>query len=288
MEQFWQTFINATMLTMLYALIASGLTIVLGIAGVLNFAHGAMYMLGGYVAYLFFEWLGLPFVLAPVLAFIMVGLLGAICERMLFRRLYGSLVPVLIVALGMVYIIESGVATGVGTRIKAVSPFITGTLEIFGATISTQRLVVVVVAAAVMLGLFYVINRTKLGREMRATAQDSETALLQGVNVNYIRALSMAIGCGLAGLAGALLAPVFSNLDPYMGSDIIFKAILIITIGGFGSIPGAFLAAILVGFVESFGYWWIGSWVSLVLFAIVMAVLLIRPTGMLGQPYSPR
>jgi branched-chain amino acid transport system permease protein len=287
MEQFWQTFVNAIMLTMLYALISSGLTIVLGISGVLNFAHGAMYMLGGYIAYWFFEWLGLPFAIALILAFLFVGLLGALCERILFRRIYGSLLPTLIVALGLVYLIESGVATGVGTDIKTVSPFITGTFNILGATISIQRILVIVVSAFVMLGLFYLINRTKPGREMRATAQDSEAALLQGVNVNYIRALSMAIGCGLAGLAGALLAPVFGMVDPYMGSNIIFKAILVITIGGFGSVPGAFVGALLFGFVESFGYWWIGSWVSLVLFAIVIIVLLVRPSGILGQSYSP-
>lgn len=287
MEQFWQTFVNAIMLTMLYALISSGLTIVLGISGVLNFAHGAMYMLGSYIAYWFFEWLGLPFAIALILAFLFVGLLGALCERILFRRIYGSLLPTLIVALGLVYLIESGVATGVGTDIKTVSPFITGTFNILGATLSIQRILVIVVSAFVMLGLFYLINRTKPGREMRATAQDSEAALLQGVNVNYIRALSMAIGCGLAGLAGALLAPVFGMVDPYMGSNIIFKAILVITIGGFGSVPGAFIGALLIGFVESFGYWWIGSWVSLVLFAIVIIVLLVRPSGILGQSYSP-
>ncbi len=287
MEQFWQTFVNAIMLTMLYALISSGLTIVLGISGVLNFAHGAMYMLGAYIAYWFFEWLGLPFAIALILAFLFVGLLGALCERILFRRIYGSLLPTLIVALGLVYLIESGVATGVGTDIKTVSPFITGTFNILGATLSIQRILVIVVSAFVMLGLFYLINRTKPGREMRATAQDSEAALLQGVNVNYIRALSMAIGCGLAGLAGALLAPVFGMVDPYMGSNIIFKSILVITIGGFGSVPGAFIGALLIGFVESFGYWWIGSWVSLVLFAIVIIVLLVRPSGILGQSYSP-
>lgn len=287
MEQFWQTFVNAIMLTMLYALISSGLTIVLGISGVLNFAHGAMYMLGGYIAYWFFEWLGLPFAIALILAFLFVGLLGALCERILFRRIYGSLLPTLIVALGLVYLIESGVATGVGTDIKTVSPFITGTFNILGATLSIQRILVIVVSAFVMLGLFYLINRTKPGREMRATAQDSEAALLQGVNVNYIRALSMAIGCGLAGLAGALLAPVFGMVDPYMGSNIIFKAILVITIGGFGSVPGAFIGALIIGFVESFGYWGIGSWVSLVLFAIVIIVLLVRPSGILGQSYSP-
>lgn len=287
MEQFWQTFVNAIMLTMLYALISSGLTIVLGISGVLNFAHGAMYMLGGYIAYWFFEWLGLPFAIALILAFLFVGLLGALCERILFRRIYGSLLPTLIVALGLVYLIESGVATGVGTDIKTVSPFITGTFNILGATLSIQRILVIVVSAFVMLGLFYLLNRTKPGREMRATAQDSEAALLQGVNVNYIRALSMAIGCGLAGLAGALLAPVFGMVDPYMGSNIIFKAILVITIGGFGSVPGAFIGALIIGFVESFGYWGIGSWVSLVLFAIVIIVLLVRPSGILGQSYSP-
>jgi len=283
-----QIVLNALLLTMLYALVSSGLTLVLGIARIVNFAHGSLYMLGGYVAYYVFQQAGLPFPIALVLAILGVGLFGIFLDRILFRPLSGQFFAAIIVCLGLVFIIEGSAAIVFTEKERGLSPFITGTVKILGATLASERIVVIIAGAVVMLGLFYFINRTKPGAALRAVAQDSEAASLQGVNFSYTSALAMGIGCGLAGLAGALLSPVLGVVGPYMGQSIMFKAILVITLGGFGSVPGAFIAALLIGFIESFGFWYIGAWVSAVLFVIVIVILLVRPRGILGTEYIMR
>jgi len=283
-----QIFLNALLLTMLYALVSSGLTLVLGIARIVNFAHGALYMLGGYIVYYVFQEAGLPFVAALVLAVLGMGLFGIFLDKLLFRRLTGQFFAAVIVCLGLVFLIEGGAAMIFTEKQQSLPSFVSGTVHIFGATLGTERIVVIVAGAIVMLGLFYFINRTKPGAAMRAMAQDSEAAALQGIDFNYTSALAMGIGCGLAGFAGGILAPVYGVVDPYMGQAIMFKAILVITLGGFGSVPGAFIAALLIGLVESFGSWYIGQWVSAVLFGIVIVLLLVRPRGILGVEYIMR
>jgi len=283
-----QIILNALFLTSLYALVSSGLTLVLGIARIVNFAHGALYMLGGYLAYYVFQQAGLPFPFALMLAVLGVGLFGIFLDRLLFRRLTGQFFAAVIVSLGLVFFIEGGGAMIFTERERSLAPFISGTADIFSATLSYERIVVIAAGAIVMLGLFWFINRTRPGAAMRAVAQDSEAAALQGVNFNYTSALAMGIGCGLAGFAGALLAPVFGVINPYMGEAIMFKAILVITLGGFGSVPGAFIAALIIGVVESLGYWYVGEWVSTILFALVIVLLLVRPKGILGTEYTMR
>ena len=215
-------------------------------------------------------------------------MVGIFLDKLLFRRLAGQFFAAVIVSLGLVFMIEGGAAIGFTEQERPIASFITGTLDLLGATFSTERVVVVAAGIIVMLLLFWFINRTKPGAAMRAVAQDSEAAALQGVDFNYTSALAMGIGCGLAGFAGALLAPVFGVVDPYMGQSVMFKAILVITVGGFGSIPGAFIAALLIGFVESFGFWYVGHWVAAVLFGLVILVLLLRPRGILGREYLMR
>jgi branched-chain amino acid transport system permease protein len=177
-------------------------------------------------------------------------------------------------------------ATLVGTEDRYVSHVLQGTVHMLGATLSWDRLLVIIVGAIVTVGLFYFINRTRAGTAIRAVSQDREAAALQGVNLNHISALVLAIGCGLAGLAGVLLAPVGGVVNPYMGQAVLFKAILVITLGGFGSVPGAFVGAMFIGFVESFGYWYIGEWVTAVLFGLVLLVLIVRPKGILGVEHT--
>jgi branched-chain amino acid transport system permease protein len=277
-----QILVNALMLTMFYALVASGLTLVLGVARIVNFAHGALYMLGAYVAYYVFEQAGLQFWAALLLAFLCIGLLGIILDRFLFRPLTGQFFATVIVCLGLILLIESGMATFIGADDRGIHHVFQGTVDILGARLSADRILVIVIGLLVMGGLFYFITRTKAGTAMRAVSQDSEAATLQGINLNYINALALGIGCALAGFAGALLAPVGGVVNPYMGEAILFKAILVITLGGFGSVPGAFIGALIIGFVESFGYWYIGEWVTAVLFGLVLVLLIIRPRGILG------
>ena len=283
-----QIILNGLLLTMLYALVSSGLTLVLGIARIVNFAHGALYMLGSYLAYFVFQEAGLPFPVALVLAVLGVSLFGVFLDKLLFRRLSGQFLAAAIVSLGLVFFIEGGAAMLFTEKARALSSFVTGSIGIFDATLSVERIVVIVAGIITMLALFWFINYTKPGAAMRAVAQDSEAAALQGIKFSYTSALATGIGCGLAGFAGALLAPVFGVIEPYMGQAIMFKAILVITLGGFGSIPGAFVAALIIGFVESFGFWYIGHWVSAVLFGLVIFLLLIRPKGILGMEYTMR
>ena len=281
-----QIIANALMLTMFYGLVASGLTLVLGTAGIVNFAHGALYMLGAFLAYYVFEQAGLPFWAALVLAFLSIGLLGIILNRILFRPLTGQFFATVIVCLALILVIESGMATFVGTEDRYVGHVLEGTVHILGATLSWDRLLVIIIGAIVTVGLFYFINRTKAGTAIRAVSQDREAAALQGVNLNHMSALALAIGCGLAGLAGVLLAPVGGVVNPFMGQAVLFKAILVITLGGFGSVPGAFVGAVFIGFVESFGYWYIGEWITAVLFGLVLLVLIVRPKGILGVEHT--
>ncbi len=283
-----QIIFNALLLTMLYALVSSGLTLVLGIARIVNFAHGALYMLGAYVTYYVFQEAGLPFPFALALSVLSVGLFGIIIDKLLFRRLAGQFFAAVIVSLGLVFLMEGGGALIFSEQERSLAPFISGNVNIFGATLSVERIIVIFAGAFVMLALFWFINHTKQGAAMRAIAQDTEAATLQGVNFNYTSALAMGIGAGLAGFAGALLAPVFGVVDPYMGQTIMFKAILVITVGGFGSVPGAFIAALIIGFVESFGFWYVEHWVTAILFGLVIILLLIRPKGILGKEYIMR
>jgi branched-chain amino acid transport system permease protein len=283
-----QIIFNALLLTMLYALVSSGLTLVLGIARIVNFAHGALYMLGAYVAYYVFQEAGLPFPFALALSVLSVGIFGILIDKLLFRRLAGQFFAAVIVSLGLVFFIEGGGALIFSEQERSIAPFISGNVDIFGATLSLERVIVIFAGAFVMLALSWFINHTKPGAAMRAVAQDAEAATLQGVNFNYTSALAMGIGAGLAGFAGALLAPVFGVVDPYMGQTIMFKAILVITVGGFGSVPGAFIAALLIGFVESFGFWYVEHWVTAILFGLVIILLLVRPKGILGKEYVMR
>lgn len=281
-----QILANALMLTMFYALVASGLTLVLGVARIVNFAHGALYMLGAYIAYYIFEQAGLPFGAALVLALLSIGLLGMVLDRFFFRPLTGQFFATVIVCLGLILLIESGMATFIGADDRNIHHVFQGTVHIFGASLAADRILVIGVGALVTLGLFYFINRTKVGTAMRAVSQDREAAALQGINLNYISALALGVGCGLAGFAGALLAPVGGVVNPYIGQAVLFKAILVITVGGFGSVPGAFVGAVFIGFVESFGYWYIGEWVTALLFGLVFVLLIVRPRGILGVEHT--
>lgn len=281
-----QILANALMLTMFYALVASGLTLVLGVARIVNFAHGALYMLGAYLAYYIFEQAGLPFAAALVLAFLAIGLLGIILNRFMFRPLTGQFFATVTICLGLILLIESGMATFIGADDKNLHNVFQGTVHIFGASLSADRVSVIVIGALVTLGLFYFINRTKAGAAMRAVSQDSEAAALQGINLNYTSALALGVGCGLAAFAGALLAPVVGVVNPYVGQAVLFKALLVITLGGFGSVPGALVGAIFISFVESFGYWFIGEWVNALLFGLVFVLLIVRPRGILGVEHA--
>jgi branched-chain amino acid transport system permease protein len=210
--------------------------------------------------------------------------MGAITEISIFRRLRGNIPATFMAATGLIYMLQVfvGQVWGVG-RTKPVLPPIPGSLEIFGASVGWQRFVIVPAGIAMIGGLWLFLHRVKLGRALRATSQDAEAAALQGINPNRMALLAMGIASAFAGAAGALLSPVYS-VTPYMGTRIILMVFIIVVFGGVGSIEGALLASIILGFLYAIITTLSDSTVATIVSALIMAaVLAFRPQGLLGR-----
>ena len=277
-----QALVNGFALALVYVLVALGLTLIFSILEVINFAHGEFYMLGGYATYFTFALFGVPYVVALLASIVVVGLAGVVAERLVFRHLRGKTLNAFIVSLGLLWVLQSVAQLAFGVLDKPVPSAFSGIIRVAGIVITVERFAVVVCAIALIVALYLFLGRTRMGRAMRAVAQDAEGAALQGVNIELVSVLGFAVGCGLAGAAGALLAPVFA-VSPTMGALPIVKAFVIIIIGGMGSLPGAVLGGLLLGTLEGVGSLFLGSAaVSVLGFAMVIAVLLVRPRGLLG------
>jgi branched-chain amino acid transport system permease protein len=285
MDQFLQHVANALVLGGNYAVLGIGLTLIFGIMRVVNFAHGEIYALGGYSAYVFTAVLGLNFYLALLLA-VAVGLLfGAIMEFALLRRIRnadmdtGMLVTIGsgIVMLNAIQLFFGGVAKSVPT------PFSDEPFDIGPISLSHLRVFVLVATVGLIVLTYALINRTRLGSAMRATFQDADAAALMGVSIGSIYTATFAIGAALAAAAGALLGPVFL-ISPTMGNAAALKAFAVVILGGLGSIPGATIGGLIVAFAEEFGAAYVSSgYRDAIGFVIIAVVLLVKPTGLFSR-----
>jgi branched-chain amino acid transport system permease protein len=286
MEEMIQIFLNSLVLSANYILLAVGLTLIFGILTTLNFAHGTLYVVGGYVVYTLFNMMGLNYFLAMVAASIMVAGLGLLLEGAILYPLKDKmfLSPIgAIIGAGM--IMEGVLAFIYKGDDVAIGSFLRGVVSIFGATVSLERLIVVVVCGLIMLGVYIWIQKTKQGIAIRALAENAKVANMQGINTRFIRFLVMGIACGLAALAGSIVAPLF-YINPYLGGSVVMKALLVVAVGGMGSIEGSILAGLLIGFVETIGVTYIGSIAEVVSFLVVIAIFIFRPQGLLGVKYE--
>lgn len=279
---FVQVFINGLMLGLTYVLIASGFSLIYGIMRLLNFAHGEFYMLGAFAMYLLSEHLGLDYFTALILSMIIIAVLGMLVYRFFFRPFRDQHDPSLVIALGIAMLIGGLALLIFGEKDKSVSPVVSGVIQILGATLSVERMVVIFSAILLMTALTLFIKFSKTGQAMRAVAQDREAAALQGIGVDSTFMLCMGISSALAGAAGALLAPLFF-VNPFLGMHAVLKALVVVVIGGLGSIPGAIAGGLLLGFVESFGTTFLGDITEMMGFVMVMLVLLFRPQGLFGH-----
>jgi len=279
---FLQIFVNGLMLGLTYVLIASGFSLIYGIMRLLNFAHGEFYMLGAFATYLLCEHLGVNYFAALILSMILIAALGVLVYRFFFRPFRDEHDPSLVIALGIAMLIGGLGLLIFGEKDKSVSPAFSGVIKVFGATLSQERMVVIFMAIVLMSGLSLYIKFSKTGQAMRAVAQDREAAALQGIGVDSTFTLCMAISSALAGAAGALLAPLFF-VNPFLGMHAVLKALVVVVIGGLGSIPGAVAGGLLLGFVESFGNTFLGDITEILGFIMVMIVLLFRPQGLFGH-----
>lgn len=278
--------LNGVMLGLNYGLIALGLSLIFGIMGIVNFAHGEMYMLGGYVAYFLVGRFGFNFFATIIAGVVIVGLLGILFEKILFRPLTTrpqEALTSLIAAVGLAWVLQMLAVICFGELDRNVPSAFKGIINMGGVVITKERLATIMTAIVLVLMLNLFLLRTRIGKAIRAVAQDKEAAALQGIQVSHISSLSFGIGCALAGAAGVLMAPIFC-VSPFLGGEVILKAFLVIILGGMGSIPGAMLGGLVLGFIESLGslFFTIPT-VSAITFILIIIILIVRPQGLLGH-----
>jgi branched-subunit amino acid ABC-type transport system permease component len=270
-------------------LIASGLSLIFGVLRVLNFAHGTFYMLGAYTTFQIVQWLGTgpgTFWAAALGAALAVALLGAVVERFLFRYLYGKEeLYQLLFTYALVLVLSDVAKIFWGTQQKSVSrpAGLTGSFSLFGATIPYYNLFILLLGPAIALAFWFVLQRTRAGRFIRAAALDRETLGALGVNVNALYTGVFVVASFLGGLGGALVTPV-RTIVPGMDTEIIVEAFVVVVIGGLGSFWGTFLGSLIYGQVLSFGILFFPRFSIFSVFALMAAVLIIRPWGLLGRP----
>jgi branched-chain amino acid transport system permease protein len=267
----------------IYILMALGLTLMFGMMHIINFAHGAIYMLGAFVIYyVFFRW-GAPYFVAFVLAMLLLGAFGYLVERSIYRPIKGGIEPTLVALIALTTFLQAAGYPVFGSLDKHVPPVFPGERNVLGVMISVENLMIIPIAGALVVGLYLFINKTRLGAAMRAIEQDREAAALQGVNVHMVNGLAFAIGFALAAAAGALMAPIY-KIDPMMGEQPLLKAFIIIILGGLGSIPGAILGGLILGLIDSIVATALGAEPAFLLsFVFIILLLLFRPTGLFGH-----
>lgn len=281
--------INGISLGSVYAIIALGYTMVYGIAKMLNFAHGDVIMVGGYIALTVMMNSGAHPVIAVLAAIVVCTVLGVVIERVAYRPLRNAASPlaVLITAIGVSYLLQNVVLLIFGSSPKSFQSVITlPDLKLAGGSlvITAETIVTIVSCIVIMVCLLTFINKSKPGQAMLAVAEDKGAAQLMGINVNRTIALTFAIGSGLAAVAGVLLCSSYPSLSPYTGSMPGIKAFVAAVFGGIGSIPGALIGGILLGVIEILGKAYISSQLAdAIVFAVLIVVLLVKPTGLFGK-----
>jgi len=278
-----QTALNGFTLGMLYVLVASGITLMFGIMHIVNFAHGAILMLGAFSFLILYQFLGVNFFLSLLICPVVIGALGIILGRICFQPFRGELDRSFITSLGLILIFQASMLVCFGNFAFALRGPVQGVVRLFGIAISWERILVIVVGLVAMTGLFLFIKLNKWGQAMVASAQDDVGGMLQGIDLNKVAAACMFIGCGLAGVAGALVGTIFS-IEPFMGEAYVVKCFMIVALGGLGSLPGAVVGGLILGFLEAFATVLTGAAIGpLIAFVIVIFFLLFRPRGLLGH-----
>src|ERR1035437_871676 len=283
-----QAFVNGLSLSAIYVLVALGFTLLFGIMRVVNFAHGAFAMLGGYALYYFWGSFGVPYVIAVPLAAAFVAVVALIAERLVFRWFYQRMFQSMIGLLGLNLAVVYSAVLVWDVYERSIPPAFAGLIEVHGLLLPTDRLVVICIALVVLLAFWLFMTRTRHGLAMRATAQDLEIAETQGIDTVVTYRIAFLIAIFMTALAGALYAQIYS-LSPFMGDRPLLVAFVVVLLGGMGSIPGAALGGVILGFTESFLSTFYGASVSsFASFGVVIALLIVRPWGLLGLPETTR
>jgi len=284
LELLAQTGLNAVYAASYISLIAVGLVLIFGVMGVVNFAHGELFMAGAYAIVALYADMHLPFFMAVAVGLIFVGLLGLLMERALFRPLRDNPLGGLVASIGFLMILQALATMGFGVRMEHIPP-VTQEVLIFSdkVRLPVSRLYVIIAAVVLLSALWFFLKRTRFGWALRASAQDPEAAELQGISIARTAQIAMFIGAALAGVAGALTAPLIS-VNPHMGHSVIVTAFIVIIVGGVGSLEGAVLASVAYAFVHTFvTTFFDGVIADITGLSLMLLVLIVKPTGLFGS-----
>ena len=281
-----QQLVNGLILGSVYALLALGYTMVYGIIKLINFAHGDIYMIGAFMGYYLINILKLNFFLSLILAMIGTAILGVLIEFLAYRPLRNSTrIAALITAIGVSFLLEYGMIFFVGANTRSFTQVIkTVRFNLGPISISNIQLLILGISIFLMVALQFIVQKTKMGKAMRAVSVDSDAAQLMGINVNRTISFTFALGSALAGAAGVLIALYYNSLEPLMGMTPGIKSFVAAVLGGIGIIPGAALGGFVIGLLETFATaLGLSDFRDAIVYAILIVILLIRPAGILGK-----
>jgi len=270
----------------LYITMAFGMVLVFSILGILNWAHGQIYMLGAFVVYYAVRAGGIPFPISILISAVVIGGLGILLEKFIIERISVSvaglgMLYVSVATIALMFFFEGAASMFFGLQDKGLAMVLPGVLDLGSFSVSYQKIAVVVFTLVIMIAMYIVLNRTKVGLAIRAAAQEPVAASLYGISVGRISLIVMGIGCALAAMAGGFMAPVYV-VNPFMGRIPLVMSLLAIIIGGVGSLTGAIVGGIILGFLNSVIAYYLGWGSEIVLFLLVIFILLVRPQGLLG------
>ncbi len=278
-----QATVNGLIVGLLYLLMAVGFTLVFGVMRMVNFAHGEFYMLGGFVAYALVVKLAVPFLLAVALSFVITTVIGSLLEWLILKPLRKDELNGMIVTIGLALILQNLALMMFGADPVSLPSIAVGTSTLLGVAVANSRLYVVAFAIVVLALLYVFLRHSRMGRGLRAVVEDSETASIQGVRARFYYPLGFGIGVGLAAVGGALMAPLFS-VSPFMGQTPLLKAFMVVILGGLGSIPGAAIAGLCLGLLESYSSLFLSSSTAdMLIFVLVIVGMLAFPRGLIGR-----
>ena len=268
----------------IYMTMAFGMVLVFSILGILNWAHGQFYMLGAFVVYYAITAAGIPFPISLLISGVVVGGLGMLVEKFIIERLtspgYGMLY-VTVATLALIFFFEGAAGMAFGLMDKGLATVLPGVLDLDSFSVSYQKIAVIIFTLVIMVTMYVVLNRTKVGLAIRAAAQEPVAASLYGISVGRVSLIVMGIGCALAAMAGGIMGPVYS-VNPFMGRIPMIFSLLAIIIGGLGSLTGAIVGGIILGLLNSVIAYKIAYFSEVALFVLVILILLIRPQGLFG------
>jgi branched-chain amino acid transport system permease protein len=281
-----QTIINGIMLGSVYAMVALGLTLIYGILEIPNFAHGALYMVGAFIAFFCITYFGASYWLALLISVAALFVMGMVVEQFVYRPFYKQPhISSFIVAVGLIFILENGALVLWGADFRRIGAPSNAIFNLLGTTVTSQRLIVIGVTVLLIIAIHFFIKKTRLGAAIEATSQNREGAQLMGINTSLIGQATFGLGTALAGVAAVLVAPILL-ISPVMGESVIAMAFVIIILGGMGSFVGAVIGGYIIGLLETMISTYVTSYYAeAIIFGILVLVLAVKPTGLFGKEH---